>query len=77
MLTIENKFDIPFDLKLSSPYDIDDKPYGKVRLAPHEKTKLTLFPVWEYPETFVIEARVENILVDPETCLQTELKIKL
>lgn len=74
-IKILNKTDIPYEVECRSDYIIDDRPLGKAVLNPHEVTTLLLDAVWEYPETVSLRMKAGNVLVSPEKCLETEIKI--
>lgn len=76
-VSFTNLTDIPYELSLSSEYNIDYLPLGRLKIGARETASLLLNPVWEYPEELVLKARVENLLVSPEEALETELKVTL
>ena len=70
-----NKSDIPFETRMKAEYDIEGYPLGQVQIAAHDTTQVILKAVWKYPPETKLTISVENILVTPESGLQTEFII--
>ena len=76
-LKLTNITDIPFQVKCSSEYIMENLPLGRIRLEPHQTVSILLHPVWSYPESISLEMEVENVLVSPEEALKTDFLIEL
>ena len=76
LVKITNTTDIPYDLKISADYIIEDLPLGRLSLEPQGTIELLLHPVFEIPRLLKLAVEVENILVSPEKPLQTTLNVK-
>tara|TARA_R110002072_G_scaffold264748_1_gene423607 strand:+ start:102414 stop:103610 length:1197 start_codon:yes stop_codon:yes gene_type:complete len=70
-----NNSDIPFETKLKADFDIEGFPMGQVVIAPHDTTQVILKAIWKYPAKTTIKVIVENILVTPESGLETEFML--
>ena len=75
VLNFVNSSDIPFVIKMKSDYDIEEFPMGQVEIAAHDTTQVILKAVWKYPSETTLKVLVENILVTPESGLETEFTI--
>lgn len=75
LVSFVNSSDIPFETKIKAAYDIEGFPMGQVRIAAHDTTQVILRAVWEYPAETKLRVLVENILVTPESGLETEFLI--
>lgn len=76
-INIFNQTDIPYEVKCSTGYIMQDLPLGKMTLKPHDTTSLILDAVWEYPKEVNLKMEVGNILVSPEKNLVAEIQVKL
>ncbi|MEZ4969629.1 MAG: Sb-PDE family phosphodiesterase [Flavobacteriaceae bacterium] len=74
-LVIKNNSDMPYQLKCTSEYIINDLPLGRLALKANASVELLLDPVWEYPDFIALDVEVENILVSPDEPLKTVLKV--
>ncbi|MEB2780461.1 Sb-PDE family phosphodiesterase [Algoriphagus sp. C2-6-M1] len=67
-----NSSDIPFETKMQAAYDIEGAPLGRVTIPAQDSVQVILKAVWKYPEEVKIKVLVENLLVTPDSGLQTE-----
>lgn len=74
-VNLTNTSQIPFQIKISSDFIIEDLPLGRLELEAGKTTKIILYPVWEVPKELLLDILVENILVSPEKGLETVLRI--
>lgn len=72
---IQNSSDIPYDVTIGAPYDIENTPLGKLTIKAHSTAVLLLNPIWEWPKTISLKVQVDNILVSPEKGLETQIVI--
>ncbi len=77
VVKISNRSQIPFRVRASSDYNIEDYPMGQVVLKPSGTTTLILKAVWNYPAKTVLSLEVNNILVSPDEPLKTKLDLDL
>ncbi|WP_232424932.1 Sb-PDE family phosphodiesterase [Algoriphagus resistens] len=70
-----NSSDIPFETKMQSTYDIEGAPLGTVTIPAQDSVKVILRAVWKYPEEVKIKVQVENVLVTPDSGLQTDFTV--
>lgn len=75
VVNFRNTSDIPFVTKMKAAYDIEGYPLAQVRIEAHASTQVTLRAVWKYPPKISIKVVVENLLVTPESGLETEFVI--
>lgn len=72
---IENKSDIPLQLKITGPFDWENLPLGNLELGAQQQREIILKAVWKYPETINLEIEVQNFLVDPDHAFQTSATV--
>ncbi len=77
LVKIFNRSQVPFKVKATSEYNIEDHPMGQVVLKPGATTILTLKAVWKYPTKTTIGMIVSNILVTPDEGLHTKFDLDL
>jgi hypothetical protein len=75
LVNFNNTSDIPYKVRFTAPYMIEDYPLGQTTLAPHTTTTLMLKALWTYPQQVPVEMEVYNILVSPEEALKTIFNI--
>lgn len=74
---LTNISDVPYEIKCTTDYIIENLPLGRLTLEPHQTVSLLLHPVWEYPVELSLRMEVTNILVSPEDALKTEIMVKI
>lgn len=75
LVKICNKSSIPYRVKLSADYDVEQLPLGQTTLTPNDTTTITLKAMWKYPEKTPLRITVQNILVSPDEALNIEYQI--
>jgi 3',5'-nucleoside bisphosphate phosphatase len=70
-----NNSDIPFRIKASAEYDIEQFPLGQTVLTPHATTTLVLKAMWKYPEETPLSIEVSNIIVSPKESFRTVFRV--
>lgn len=74
-IKLSNNSDIPFKVKASAQYDIEQYPGGQTTLMPHQTTTLILKAIWTYPAETLLKLDVYNILVSADESLKTTFNI--
>jgi len=74
-LSFKNTSDIPFNVKISAPFDIEWLPLGQTTFRPHETNTVILKAIWKYPAQIPVKMEVQNIIVSPEEALKTTFAI--
>lgn len=72
LIKVLNTSDIPFNVAITGNYVMEEYPLGQVTLAAHKETKIILRAMWQYPKQVTLNIKVNNILVTPDRCLQTQ-----
>ena len=75
-IKLANNSDIPFKVKASAQYDIEQYPGGQLTLFPHQTSTLILKAIWKYPAEVPLKLEVHNILVSADESLKTTFSIK-
>lgn len=73
VITITNKSDIPFRIRIKSNYNIIDCPLGEMVLSSRESNTLTFWGLWDYPQELILKMEILNIVVSPERHLETSM----
>ncbi|MEJ7780182.1 MAG: Sb-PDE family phosphodiesterase [Daejeonella sp.] len=75
LVKLSNNCDIPFNVRVTGNYTLDNLPLGQVVLPPHRETTIMLRAMWQYPEEVRLKMNVSNILVSPGESLSTNMVI--
>jgi 3',5'-nucleoside bisphosphate phosphatase len=75
LIKLNNTSGIPFDIKVSAPYNIEGFPLGQAVLKPNETTTIILKAIWKYPAQIPVQVQVNNIVVSPDEPLKTTFNI--
>ncbi|MCE5205590.1 MAG: Sb-PDE family phosphodiesterase [Porphyromonadaceae bacterium] len=70
-ITLENKSDIKFNLRVSADYSIKPYPLGQLVLMPYEKKDVVVGGLWNNPAKVELTVDAYNILISPDKNLQT------
>ncbi|MGV8880050.1 MAG: Sb-PDE family phosphodiesterase [Sphingobacteriaceae bacterium] len=74
-IKLVNNSDIPFKVKASANYDIEQFPLGQTVLTPHDTTTIILKAIWKYPKETPLKMEVFNIVISPNQALKTQFNI--
>lgn len=77
LVKIFNHSQVPYRVKATSDYNIEEYPLGQMVLKASDTTTITLKAVWNYPEQTTIGLEVQNILTSPDDALRTKLELDL
>ena len=77
LVKIFNYSQVPYKVRASSVYNIEEYPMGQLVLKPSDTTTITLKAVWTYPKQTTVELEVGNILISPDEALRTRLDLDL
>jgi hypothetical protein len=73
---LRNKSDIPFTVKVSGRYGLDNLPLGRIVLAPRATTTVMVRTLWEFPATVSLDMNVENLMTAPDETLETSIEVQ-
>lgn len=76
-VTISNKSDIPYSIRVKAEHNIETYPLGMMTLEPHQPRTFIVKELWEDPSLIELNVEVYNIVVSPEQNLQTKILLKL
>jgi hypothetical protein len=76
VMSLQNNTDVPYKLKLSSKYMIEEYPMGRVTLKPREKLNVILKAVWDAPSAVDVQCSVENLFTGVNEELSTVLNLR-
>lgn len=74
-IALQNMSDIPFRLKLTSAYQVEDFPLGRLRLEGREQKTVVLKAVWEEAQSIDLSVNVENIITGVNEELQLQIPL--
>jgi 3',5'-nucleoside bisphosphate phosphatase len=77
LVKIFNRSPIPYKVRATSEYNIENYPMGQFVLEPGQTTTLTLKAVWKYPAKTTLNMIVSNVLVTPDEGLHTKFDLDL
>lgn len=75
LIKLDNTSGIPFNIKVTAPYNIEGFPLGQTVLKPKETTTIILKAIWKYPAQIPVQVQVNNIIVSPDEPLKTSFNI--
>lgn len=75
-IKLENKSDIPFEIRLSANYDVEFYPMGQVKLAPKASAEVILKSLWDNPKQVELQVVVTNVLTSPDEGLKTSFVLE-
>ncbi len=75
LVHLANNSDIPFSIRASGKYDVDNLPLGRIILAPRATTTLAIRTLWEFPPSVTIQLLVDNLMTGPDKVLETSLTV--
>ncbi|HTE28481.1 Sb-PDE family phosphodiesterase [Flavitalea sp.] len=70
-----NKSSVPYQIRATAQYNIEEFPLGQTTLQPNVKTTIILKAIWKYPKEIPLGIEVFNIIVSPEESLKTEFNL--
>ncbi len=76
LVHLANSSDIPFTIRASGKYDIDNLPLGRITLSPRATTTIAVRTLWEFPPAVTIQILVENLMTGPDDVLDTSIAVR-
>lgn len=76
-VTIINKSDVPYSIRMTAPYNIENYPLGQMILKPHEPRTFVVKEMWDNPSLIELDVEVYNVVVSPEQNLRTKIQLQL
>ncbi len=76
LVHLANGSDLPFTIRASGKYDIDNLPLGRLTLPPRTTTTIAVRTLWDFPPIVTIPILVENLMTGPDEVLDTSIAVR-